>query len=285
MKPDVRVEGSSNLLCSAAGAGKIGLGERGGIVFKHRSAPGHEIFFLANTSDQPVEFTASLRVNGRKPGFWNADTGIITETAAFAQREGRTFIPLRLDAAESIFVVFSDAIGAEVNGPLASNTPDFEPVASLDGPWTVRFDGQGAPAQTFFETLTDWARHPDRTIQHYSGTGVYEAEFTLQKIAKGRRTVLELGQVAVIATVIVNGREAGTVWTSPWEIDISDVVTEGVNTLQVRVANTWNNRLVADSRLPEPERSSHVSQPYRFDSAAPLDSGGLLGPVRVKLAR
>ena len=82
----------------------------------------------------------------------------------------------------------------------------------------------------------------------------------------------------------MNGREAGIVWTTPWEIDITDFVTAGENRLQVRVANTWNNRLVADAALPAAKRLSHVSQPYRFKRGAPLLKSGLIGPVVVRSA-
>ncbi len=278
---DVAIEGESNLPCSASDPERIGLGERGGIVFKHRSAPGGEVYFLANTSDRPVEFTASLRVAGRQPELWNADTGRIVPAAAFRQQGGRTVLPLRLAPTESLFVVFGSSIPADATGPAVSNTPAHVVAAALDGPWRVRFQGQGAPADIQFASLTDWAEHPDDAIKHYSGTAVYETSFTLATAGRNQRTVLELGNVGVIATVVVNGREAGTVWAPPWQADISPLVTAGTNSLQIRVANTWNNRLVADSTRPEGQRQSYVSQAYVFPARSPLLQGGLLGPVRV----
>jgi len=279
---DVELIGGDGVVCASAGAGKIGVGDNGGIVFKHRSTPDGEVYFLANTSNKPADFTASLRVAGRKPTLWNAVTGAVADAAAFTQKDGRTLIPLRLDASESIFVVLREPIDADAHGTAASNTPQYAVVAALDGPWTVHFDGQGAPKEVVFPKLTDWARHPDDAIQHYAGTGVYEIAVTLTEPAEGKRTVLELGEVGVIATVIVNGKEVGTVWTTPWEIDITPFVKPGNNELQIRVANTWHNRLVADAKLPQAKRHSYVSQPYRFKPRDPLHSGGLLGPVILK---
>ncbi len=285
VQPDVTVASSSPLLCAAAGAGKIGTGDKGGIVFKHRSSPDYEIYFLANTLERPVAFTASLRVAGRKPQLWNAVNGSIADALAFTQRDGRTDIPLRLDASESVFVVFGDAIRPDARGGAASNTPAFATVATLDGPWTVRFQGQGAPAETVFESLADWAKHPDALIRHYSGTGVYEATFALEESATKRRTVLELGKAGVIATVEVNGREAGVVWTAPWEIDIGGLVTTGKNSLRVRVANNWHNRLAADAALPPEQRFGYLSHPCYPKPGEPLQASGLLGPVRIKVAK
>jgi hypothetical protein len=283
--PDVQVVSKAPLLCAVAGAGEIGIGNKGGIIFKHRSAPGREIYFLSNTTHRPVEFTASLRVAGRKPELWNANTGTITDALAFSQRDGRTHVPLRLDAAESIYVMLSESIATDVNGSHTSNAPDSEVVASLDGPWSVRFDGQGGPKETVFETLVDWAKHPDDSIKHYSGTAVYQTSFTLGPPANNPRTVLALGKVAVMASVVVNGREAGTLWTTPWEIDISDFITTGKNLVEIRVANTWNNRLVADAPKPQNDRLSHVSQPYDTTGKKPLLASGLIGPVRVMRER
>jgi hypothetical protein len=284
VEPDVRVEGGAKFPCAAAGGGKVSIGDRGGIVFQHRRLPDREIYFIANTSTTPVDFPVSFRCAGRKPSFWNADTGRITMAAAFTQTNGRTHIPLHLAPSESTFVVFGEMIGAEVAGAAASNKPASETIATLEGPWTVSFNGQGAPAETVFETLGDWAAHPDDAIRHYSGTAIYQKSFTLPEPVRGTRTVLALGKVADIATIEVNGRTAGTAWTTPWAIDITAAVRSGENTIRIHVTNSWHNRLVDDAKRPENERQSYVSQPYR-DAGSVLRPGGLLGPVLIKRVR
>jgi hypothetical protein len=279
---DVELIDGGELVCAAAGAGGIGVRDQGGIVFKHRSTPDCELYFLGNTSNKPADFTASLRVAGRRPTLWNAVTGGISDAAAFTQQDGRTLIPLHLEASESVFVVFRESIESNAKGEADSNRPNYAIVATLDGPWAVRFNGQGVAKELVFDTLTDWAMHPSDAIKHYAGTAEYGIRFTLPKPAEDKRTVLELGEVAVIATVVVNGKEAGTIWTTPWEIDITPFVKPGQNDLSVRVANTWNNRLVADAARPPDQRQSYVSQPYRFKPDDPLHKGGLLGPVILK---
>ena len=285
LDPDVLVIRDSKLLCAAAGAGKISIGEEGGIVFKHRKRSDGDVYFLANTSDKPVDFKASLRVGKGTPSLWNAVTGKINANTAFTQKHGRTLIPLHLEASESTFVVFDGKRGKNARATATSNTPDYTRIASLDGNWIVRFHGQGAPKKVRFDKLLDWSKHADDAIKHYAGTGTYETSFTLSRTDAEKEIVLELGEVHVIATVAVNGKEVGTVWTTPWDIDITDVVTHGKNHLQIRVANTWNNRLIADAKLPPEERRSYVSQSYRFEEDEPLARGGLLGPVRIKTGR
>jgi hypothetical protein len=285
LKPDVSVIGDGDLLCAAAGAGKIGIGTKGGLVFKHRKTTNGEVYFLANTSDSPADFTASLRVADGRPSRWNAVTGKISDRTAFTREDGRTLVPLHLEASESIFIVFDGKKGNPAADAADSNAPEYETIAELDENWAVHFDGQGAPKSIRFDRLSDWSKHDDDAIKHYAGTGVYETSFSLSIDDAAKSIVLELGEVHVIATVWVNGKEAGTVWTTPWAIDITDYVIQGKNKLEIRVANTWNNRLIADSRLPLADRQANVSQPYRFNERAPLASGGLLGPVKIKATR
>lgn len=282
--PAVSVSGADGLLCAAAGGGKLGIGKNGGIAFHQRRFGDGRIFFLGNTSGHTVEFTASLRGGGLMPELWDAVTGRIRHATAFIQHDGRTEIPLILEPAQCVFIVLRDPIAADVAGTATSNRIDFSSVTTLDGPWSVRFDGLGAPEPRVLDTLVDWARHPGESLRAFSGTGIYQTRFTLDEAAAKQPLTLDLGEAAVIATVWLNDREIGTVWTHPWRIDLGDAAVTGENTLEIRVANTWHNRLVTDRSLPADQRVAHTSEPVRIPKNAPLQKSGLLGPVRV-LAR
>jgi hypothetical protein len=57
----------------------------------------------------------------------------------------------------------------------------------------------------------------------------------------------------------------------------------GENHLEIRVANLWQNRLVADASLRGPQRVTRVVPETHYTRlrAAPLIPSGLLGPVRL----
>ena len=286
LEPALHIDTDGAFRYAVAGTGhnRIGRGQHGGIVFKQRASDDHEVFFIANTGNDPLEFTASLRVSERQPELWNAVTGEIRPAAAFQQEGGRTLLPLSLAPAECVYVVFRQPIGPEVAGTAESNVIPTDLAANLAGPWTVRFDGFGAPEETTFESLIDWKDHDDDAIRHYSGTAVYKTQFELTTEQAGSYTVLSLGEVQIMGKVIVNGEEAGTAWTTPWEVNITDHVRPGANTLKIEVTNTWHNRLVADRNLPPEERQTWLSEwgGVRSDRLLPA---GLLGPVEVRVAQ
>ena len=69
--------------------------------------------------------------------------------------------------------------------------------------------------------------------------------------ASGRAVDPDLGQVAVIAQVSLNGRDLGILWNSPFRVEATDALKPGENLLEVRVTNLLVNRLIGDEQLPE----------------------------------
>jgi hypothetical protein len=67
-------------------------------------------------------------------------------------------------------------------------------------------------------------------------------------------------------------------WNPPFRVNITGVVKPGHNTLEIRVANLWPNRMIGDAALPPAERFTWSSfEPFTKDSALP--KSGLIGPV------
>jgi hypothetical protein len=86
-----------------------------------------------------------------------------------------------------------------------------------------------------------------------------------------------------VAQVLVNGKPAGIAWKAPYEVDIGHLVGAGRNTVEVRVANLWVNRLIGDAQ-PGTDKVTFTTAPtYRAD--APLRPSGLIGPVTLRVRR
>ncbi|MBB3221889.1 glycosyl hydrolase [Pseudoduganella umbonata] len=248
------------------------------LSFVHRRLDDGDVYFIVNRTAAPVATEALFNVRGKAPEFWRADSGI-GEPASYRTEGGRTAVPLSLGANESVFVVFRKAAA----GPGATvASPEWAQAARLDDGWQVAFDGPGAPgaiAGRVPGSLTDSA---DPQVKYFSGTSIWLRGFTLPDGAEpGRPMKLDLGRVGDVAEVIVNGRSAGIAWKQPYEVDIGRLVVAGANTVEVRVANLWVNRLVGDAQ-PGARKVTFTAAPT-YQADAPLRPAGLIGPVTLRV--
>jgi hypothetical protein len=108
---------------------------------------------------------------------------------------------------------------------------------------------------------------------------VYKKEF-IWKEKDAKKIWLDLGKIANIAEVSINGKDCGTLWTFPYKIDISEALKKGKNTIEIKVTNTWANRLIGDEKLPKEERLTWTTAPFRLQEGILLKAG-LLGPVTI----
>jgi hypothetical protein len=252
------------------------------VLWTHRSLPGMHIYFLTNQSNNEIHMAPKFRVKGMTPQLWDAISGSIRDLPAFQEMDGVTTLPLKLQALQSAFIVFKKKNRNPAGGGIETNYPKPQTITTISEPWKVIFDvSQRGPVHPVeMEDLYDWTSASNDSIKYYSGTAVYLNHFELAELS-GRSIFLNLGNVSDLATVKVNDTEVGGVWIAPWILDISDVVKKGINNIEISVTNTWANRLVGDSRLPEKERQTWcIINPFKPDSK--LSPSGLLGPVTIE---
>ncbi|MDR3111200.1 MAG: hypothetical protein LBU65_16150 [Planctomycetaceae bacterium] len=251
-------------------------------LYVHRTLnDGTEMYFLSNQEDKPITFSATFRVAGKTPELWDAVDGTMRKLPAFEQRKEVTTVPLKLHALGSAFIVFRTEGKPSASG-VEANFPEMKTVIELDGAWEVQFDEakRGPEKPQTFEKLIDWSTSEDELVKYYSGSATYKKTFEIENVTEGKKFWVNLGTVQAAAAVKVNGEEAGMLWTTPWQLDITKLVKKGTNTLEVEVVNTWINRLVGDARLPEAERKTWLTvNPFKPNSK--LTPSGLLGPVRI----
>lgn len=180
-----------------------------------------------------------------------------------------------------------------------------EPIV-LNGTWDVSFPIKSVAPQTVtFNELKSWSAFTDENIKYFSGTASYKKDFILNDdVVKADKSLeLDLGSVAVIAEVFINGESAGVLWKAPYRINIDAFVKKGKNSLEVKITNLWSNRLIGDENLPldierkgdktkkipswllnNTKRSSKRTtfpswNHYKKEDA--LKTSGLLGPVKI----
>jgi hypothetical protein len=297
--------------------------------YNHHRAGDTDIYFVVGQGSADCTF----RVSGKEPEFWDPVTGRIRDAVQYrTTSDGRTVVPISLPENNgALFVVFRrpsasrhllsvsgpaggmeiqrrTQAGAEVclwqGGQYVLQTSAKremtveaklpEPIA-LSGPWEVRFaPGWGAPASVLFDRLIPWNEHPDAGIRYFSGTAVYRKTFELDAARAKGPVRLQLGEVRNTARVRVNGKPLGVVWTDPWSADLTGVVKQGRNDLEVEVTNLWVNRLIGDAALPADKRFTKTivrrSPDYKGRNAHlrgylatdRLEPSGLVGPVELE---
>ena len=207
---------------------------------------------------------------------------------------------------------FSTPYAGTINYKIASGETKIAQVIDVPKPldlssgWKVEFAFTKAKnMKQTFDNLTSWSNHENEAIQHFSGTASYKKEFVLSDdvLQDDKRIELDLGSVAVIAEVIVNGKNAGVLWKAPFRIHIDEFVNKGKNTLEIKVTNLWSNRLIGDENLPldyprkgkrakplpdwllneteRPSKRTTFASWNHYNKNDELKTSGLLGPVQL----
>jgi hypothetical protein len=272
--------------------------------YAHHKVGDADFYFVSNQSYDSREEKVTFRIAGRLPELWDPETGETMPAPNWRiTKDGRTQVELELDPADSVFVVFRKPTEqAEKVSPKI----EYREVGKITGNWTVTFDPAFGPkeAQTFAE-LVAWNEHSNEDIKYFSGTAAYRK--TIQVSDPNEELYLDLGDVQIMARVLVNGKDLGVLWKPPFRVNLSGALRKGKNELEVRVTNLWVNRLIGDAALPEtgkrskwkneayerfpdwvlngtpiPEGHRRTFAPWNhYDKGGELVPSGLLGPVRV----
>lgn len=258
-----------------------------GIGFVHRHLDTGDLYFVANTTNQPFTLPLAFRAGTAKGQWWEPRLGIAHSFTRGA--------PVTLQPYESRIFVF----GVSADAPVLPAPQLRMTKTLLAGGWSVALPGQAARAA---RVPTDWAAVP--ATQYISGTAVYRRtlKLTAAQLRAGQ-VVLAFGEGTAIspqgprqpgtsaalnapireaAEVFINGQRAGAVWAPPYTINLTGGVHPGTNTLEVRVSNTAINELAAQP--PADYRALNAKFGERFSAQGmkglkPLPSGMLQVPV------
>ena len=239
------------------------------IRFVHRQSAQH-IYWINKPSRDYRTVTLSLRATGGTPEVWDPVTGNMTPVA-YKQEGGRTIVTLDMVPDDAQFVVLTQGEGSG----RAYVPQQSEPLLSLDRGWQITW-GDSITQST--DTLRSFTEYDNPAIRYFSGTATYRKTFQLDEQSGTVR--LDLGRVADLAQVTVNGTDCGILWKEPYRTDITTALQPGDNEIIVRVTNPWMNRLIGDEQPDCPRRTTFASTNF-FEADSPLAPAGLLGPVQL----
>lgn len=296
------------------------------LAWNHRKTREADFYFISNQDRKARIVDVAFRIKDKVPEFWDAETGKICDAGVWRQEKDRTIVSMNLSPSGSVFVVFrrsanidpvakitpsfenregnllplwiqDGAIWASENGDweLTRQSGKTENISledlpgprKISGDWIVSFTPErGAPEEINLPVLQSLSENRVNGVKYFSGTASYKSFFELSAVNEDDKVFLDLGSVANLAEVSINGKNMGVLWKPPFIIEVSDVIKPGRNELSIAVTNTWHNRIVGDSDLPEESRITWLLyNESRLGPEEDLEPAGLLGPVILRTAR
>lgn len=240
------------------------------LKFVHRTDGDREIYWIRNFSDKAVDASIKLRDAEGVITVYDPETGKVVPGEVSADS-------ISLEADQALFVV-SDRSGTPAPRYVA---PSAAGDVVLDGPWTVTFDGLGAPEGEYtFDRLESYTESDEPSVRYFSGVATYRNTFTIGGKEKADGLDIDLGAVGQMADVYVNGEHAGFIWKAPYKVRWTGSLRSGRNSIEVKVVNTWPNRLIGDAQEGAVKVTYTTMPFYKADSK--LTPSGLMGPVKLQ---
>ncbi len=248
-----------------------------GLRAMHRKAENEELFFLFRECGDKGDYRIHLPSSS---GYLlDLKTGRLQNLKA-----ENGYLNLSLAIGETAVIMLTDeAFDAE-------NKKEFSNKADISGGFVFRKETELSCDENGFETIVhsensvpislgDWA---DIIGSDYSGSGVYEAEFTLPTEKIGKEGEIDLGEVHYAAEVCLNGHFLGTALMPPYRLKIPANVLAENNNIKIVVTNTSANWYVHTDCFDKwniNELSPYFEAEIEF--AKDHVSGGLYGPVEL----
>jgi len=255
------------------------------LMTQHRRNGNTELYGLFNPNEKARAFNCTVAdSDNRTPEIWNPVTGRHKPLSGFQRGNGEISFPLTVEGRRTVYLALSSLVGAPT---CTAAPPSSEPAKTfpITTPFTVTFKGLPTLHAQPLQPPVSWTDNANPEIANYSGIAIYQTSFTLpSSFSTTGQVTLDLGEVGKVARVTLNGRCAGTLWRAPWRLDVGPLIKHDSNTLEIEVANTWINRLLADSNLPAAERTSFTTLPNLQEWLAKETrvKSGLLGEIKLE---
>jgi hypothetical protein len=218
-----------------------------GFIHKVDRADGAEYFFLRNRTRYERSVTVSLTADDCAPvllDLWTGRMAALRHEAA----NGLLRLNVRLAGYESALVMLADPAAAAGLGPAVEPVilANLEPVLKLaDFAFTADqrlVNGTSRHIELERIALRDWREIPE--LAALSDPGKYTTTFRLSTVDRARRYFLQFDRVCDHADVTLNGQALDPLFVMPWRREITGLLHEGANTLQITVTPTLRNQLV-----------------------------------------
>ncbi|MEI3790722.1 MULTISPECIES: glycosyl hydrolase [unclassified Chryseobacterium] len=209
-----------------------------GLKFVRRQFDGGKYYFIVNHTAKEISQFIPINDIGNQTVIMNPENGDF----GVAETQNNS-VRIQLKSGQSLILKNNETTDRSI--------PKWKYIEKTDSPinlnqnWQLTFKegGPELPKSRNFKKLEPWTNFSqDPLTQSFSGTGVYTTALNL-KNKKADDYLLKFDKLYESAKVIVNGQEAGIVWSIPFEINIGKYLKKGKNTIGIEVCNLMANRI------------------------------------------
>lgn len=259
------------------------------LLYTHRRLKdGDDIYFLTNQGDSLINTAIRFRTSDKIPQLWNAVDGTVQKVTDYKETNGQTEIELSLMGGESVFVVFSNKSDVQLsNFDYATKEKATAYTSSIiNGKWNIRFVNKWLNQDFSIPNslLFDWTKSNDERIKYFSGTAQYSINTKIGKLKEGQKVYLVFDSINNIANVKINNKNAGSLWTVPYRLEITPFVKNGQNKIEVEVSNLWVNQLIYQLRKEKENRTVWTLVDV-VEKDQKLESSGIIGNVYINITQ
>ena len=253
------------------------------LAWTHRKTETEDIYFISNQTNGPLHTMVSFRQSGKQPYLVNPLTGQEQPALHGRYSPHATSLWLSLEEAGAVFVIFRNSRPPQPLQPNAPSPIPWRAQLPWQQPWQINLPGTN-PVMLIQhpDSMKSFTTYPKPEIRYFSGTATYSNSFEWNNQPQGQKLLLSIDSLYNLATIMVNGVHCGTLWTRPYQADITQALKPGTNQVTITVTNTWHNRLIGDALLPAAQRATFTTAPFRLQGK-PLQPAGIVGCINLWL--
>lgn len=258
-----------------------------GLKFIKRQVGKDRYYFIVNHTGNTVSKSISFLSDAKNAILMNPLDGKIG-TAKVEKNSKNLAIFLNLEPGESIIIRMTDEnLG---NIPTWNFPTQLVNSFGLDNDWNLTFGKDGGPfipRDQKMEKPVSWTSNGDEQATYFSGKGTYKSRFDFD-LNTELSYFLNFDKIHESAKVWINGQYAGQVWSLPYKLEISGLLKDGKNEIEIEVANLMANHIRYLDLQEIPWRNYHeinfVNIDYKpFDASTwKVMPSGLEGKVEIK---
>lgn len=277
-------------LLGMAGAARENMVYKGLSFLRKKNTTG-TLYFIKNDSDSTFSGWADLSSTEDVAAIYNLLDGRAGKAFVRKNENGMQQVYLQLSAGETVMLQLQSA---DLNAALYQYYEAEGNSVKVSSSWKFSVDGkdQQLTFRTVLTELQSWTKFENGRLKYFSGTGIYESEFS-KPTGAADAYALDLGDVQQSAEIWLNGKLLTTLIGPQFKVIIPASLLQPTNKLRILVANGMANRIIGlekqgvkwkkfyNVNFPSWKKENRDEKGIFTAAGWEPESSGLLGPVSI----